>query len=314
MSVSASAATIYIPRILSINTEFDVANIFDNFEIGCVSRVDFTAIGKKPGFKEEEESNMRAAFVHIEYFYNSKLAVEIQEALEQEKEYRLYISDFNYWMLLKTKTPVKATNMNIHQIVDNCRYLEGIVEKQQKQIEDLTKLLSNIQGEVYQLIGGLYNQTTQAGSIEIHVAHLYNDKIDVENGKVNTSNWSIWPTTRQGDYLEKQVEKIMAKLNISDCDSEIDNNENYYSHDHSHSHSHDDCGCGCDNDSYDSDDIGCVYKRKMEEHANNLLGQKRSYESDSDSDSNSDSNSNSNSDSANESERVKNSSTLCGNE
>jgi hypothetical protein len=290
--MSAIAATIYIPRILSILNEFDVANIFGNFEIGFVSRVDFTAIGKKPGFKEEEESNVRAAFVHVQYFYDTKLGDEIQEALEQEKEYRLYISDTSYWMLLKTKTPVKATNMNIHQVVDNCRYLEGIVEQQQKQIEEMSTLIKCLQGEVYQLIGGLYNQSTQNDMIKFHIAHLYNDKEEADKyaETTNSSKWNIWPTTRQGDYLEKQVEKIMTKLNISDCDSDSDN------------------------DSYDSDDISCVYKRKMEEHANNLLGQKRSYESDSDSDNDNNSNSNSNSDSSNESERVKNSSTLCGNE
>ncbi len=289
--MSSVVATIYIPRILSYFTEEQIARVFINYDIGNVARVDFNAIGKKPGFKEEEESNVRCAFVHINHFYNSVVSNEIQKALEEEKEYRLQLNNNSYWILLKTKTPVKATNMNIHQIVDNCRYLEGIVEQQQKQIEEMSTLIKCLQGEVYQLIGGLYNQTTQEGSIEIHVAHLYNDKIDVENGKANTSNWSIWPTTRQGDYLEKQVEKIMAKLNISDCDSA--SAENYYSHDHSHNHSHDDCGCGCECDRYDSD-------------ANNLLGQKRSYESDSDSDNDDNSNS--------ESERVKNSSTLCGNE
>jgi hypothetical protein len=291
MSASVTAATIYIPRILSILTEFDVANIFGNFEIGFVSRVDFTAIGKKPGFKEEEESNVRAAFVHVQYFYDTKLGDEIQAALEKEKEYRLYISDTSYWMLLKTKTPIKATNMNIHQVVDNCRYLEGIVEQQQKQIEEMSTLIKCLQGEVYQLIGGLYNQSTQTNMIEYHIANLYNDKENIKKYAETTdiSKWDIWPTTRQGDHLEKQVEKIMAKLNISDSDIDSDS---YYS----------------DSDSYDSDDIGCVYKRKMEEHANNLLGQKRSYKSDSDSDNDD------NSDSANESERVKNSSTLCGNE
>lgn len=283
MSASVTAATIYIPRILSYFTECDIANIFGNFEIGFVSRVDFNAIGKKPGFKEEEENNVRAAFVHINYFYNSKLGDKVQEALNQEKEYRLQINNNSYWILLKTITPVKATNMNIHQIVDNCRYLEGIVEQQQKQINELTKLVSNIQSEVYQLLGGLFNQETQSASLKYSIATLHNQEVNVNELGQNTSKWGIWHTTRQGDYLEKQVEKIMEKLNISDGDSESEN-------------------------------IKDVYKRKLQEHLDILLGQKRAYESDSDSDSDNDDNSNSNSDSANESERVKNSSTLCGNE
>ena len=215
---------IYIPRIAVTFTEYNIVLLFNNFDIARVSRVDFTSIGKKPGFIEEPtevtelNTNFRAAFVHIEAFYGSQLADDIKQALETEECYKLQVSEKSFWMLLKAANPIKETKMNIHQIVDNCRYLEGIVEAQQKQIEaqqkqieELTRITSRVEGEVYQLFGGLFNQTTQRGTLNFHLAMLgveTNEDFRVPN----TSKWDIWPTTRQGDENERRIEELEKKL------------------------------------------------------------------------------------------------------
>ena len=218
------SACIYVPRMPVAVTDYNIVLTFNNFEIGRVSRVDFTAIGKKPGFIEEPtevtelNTNFRAAFVHIEAFYGSQLADDIQKALETEKCYKLQVSEKSFWMLLKATNPIKETKMNIHQIVDNCRYLEGIVEAQQKQIEaqqkqieQLTRITSRVEGEVYQLFGGLFNQTTQRGILNFHLEMLGVDTNEKCN-EPNTSKWDIWPTTRQGDENERRIEELEKKL------------------------------------------------------------------------------------------------------
>lgn len=212
-------------------TDYNVVLTFNNFEIGRVSRVDFTAIGKKPGFVEEPteptelNTNFKAAFIHIDEFYSSQLATDVKSALETGECYKLQVTEKSFWMLLKATTPVKETKMNIHQIVDNCRYLEGIVESQQKQIEaqqkqieQLLKVTSSIEaqvdrieGEVYQLFGGLYNQSTQAGTLNFHLEMLGIDTNE-EYKKPNTSKWDIWPTTRQGDELEERMNAVEKQL------------------------------------------------------------------------------------------------------
>ena len=205
-------------------TDYNILLTFNNFEIGRVSRVDFTAIGKKPGFVEEPteptelNTNFKAAFIHIDEFYSSQLAEDVKTALETGECYKLQVSEKSFWMLLKATTPVKETKMNIHQIVDNCRYLEGVVEAQQKQIEaqqkqinELINVTERVKSEVYQLFGGLYNQSTQKGTLNFHLEML-GINTDGQYKEPNTSEWDIWPTTRQGDKLEERMDAVEKQL------------------------------------------------------------------------------------------------------
>jgi hypothetical protein len=41
-----------------------------------------------------------------------------------------------YWLVLKNKSPVQPTLMNVHQIVENSRFLEEKLENQEKIIEE----------------------------------------------------------------------------------------------------------------------------------------------------------------------------------
>lgn len=140
--------SIYIPRLPVKVTEYDIAVMFNNYEIGNVERIDFNALGKKPGFAEEPEGEYKVAFVHIGHFHNSTLARNVKNTLELGECYRLQTSERNFWMLLKASNPIKSTKMNIHQIVDNCRYLEGLVEKQEKTIDELTKAVALLQEQM----------------------------------------------------------------------------------------------------------------------------------------------------------------------
>ena len=234
------SACIYVPRMPVAVTDYNIVLTFNNFEIGIVSRVDFTAIGKKPGFVEEPteptelNTNFKAAFIHIHEFYSSQLATDVQSALETGECYKLQVSEKSFWMLLKATTPVKETKMNIHQIVDNCRYLEGVVEAQQKQIEaqqkqieaqqkhidNLSSQVGRIEGEVYQLFGGLFNQTTQKGTLNFHLEMLGIDT-DGRYKEPNTSKWDIWPTTRQGDELEERMDALEKQLASASLEKKV---------------------------------------------------------------------------------------------
>ena len=58
--------------------------------------------------------------------------------------------------------------MNVHQIVENGRYLENLLENQSKKIEEQDKTIKELENKfkgieavVLQLICGLFNQETQ---------------------------------------------------------------------------------------------------------------------------------------------------------
>jgi hypothetical protein len=92
--------------------------------------------------------------------------------------------------------------MNNPQIVENCRFLE-------RKVTELSDQLEGARNVIYQLIGGLFNQETQSGIIDMHNDSLFPEceqkfKYDMKE--------SIWPTTRQGDELERRVADLEKKL------------------------------------------------------------------------------------------------------
>ena len=218
-----SYTSIYIPRMSTHHTVASIKNIMSSFNIGTVERVDFTPINKKPGFGENVDQIVMSAFVHFSdpvlgldncYNYRSDSIlgdIDFWDAITNDQSYRLQVTRNEYWICLKNKSPVRYTMMNIHQVVENGRYLENLIQEQNAEIKNLReiieeqqKTIQGIQGVVYQFIGGIYNQSTQSGTIDTHLNNMgiSNDTSD------NTSKWGIWPTTRQGDECEKRIEKL----------------------------------------------------------------------------------------------------------
>lgn len=229
-----SYVSIYIPRMSTVWTEYGVKIVMERMKVGTVSYVDFTPIHKKPGFGEDIDSVM-SAFVHFEdplfgmdgkYHCMSGFPLnEFWTAIENGKSYKIQACPEEYWICLKNKNPIKRTLMNIHQVVENGRYLENLVTSQAEEIKNLKETVDNLRQTVYQLLGGLYCQRTQGGVLNIHVKNIGCS----DNGRVlenDTHPFGIWPTTRQGDQNSKRIEKIEETLrNITNFDLDCFNDE-----------------------------------------------------------------------------------------
>jgi hypothetical protein len=196
--------------------------------IGTVSYVDFTPINKKPGFGEDVDSVVMSVFVHFSdpiidengnynspsynnYFMNRMF----WDTIESGKPYKITLDTNEYWICLKNKSPIKRTIMNIHQVVENGRYLENLIMEQANEIKNLKEIVEKqeevvrgVHDVVYQLIGGLYCQEKQKGMINTHLSVLgishSNNPLDYEN----SHSFTIWPTTRQGDDNSRRIEHI----------------------------------------------------------------------------------------------------------
>ena len=151
------ATSIYIPRMSVNHTEDTIRKIMHEFRIGTVSHVDFIPINKKPGFVEKFDQVMMSAFVYFSDpwlssaddmydFKNEKYNGNIQfwNGIAAGDARQLRISPKEYWICLKNKKPVQRTIMNIHQVVENGRYLENLVQEQAKKIEELERKLECI--------------------------------------------------------------------------------------------------------------------------------------------------------------------------
>lgn len=205
--------SIYIPRMKNSHSYKNVENIIASANIGTVTRIDFIPLNKKPGFREIMDNKYKSAFIYIikkeegNNSFWSKLNDKNNDACIIIRTSN-GIKTGEYWICLKNKNPIQETMMNVHQIVDNGRRLEEIVEKQALEIEELKKQNKIIVQAIYQLHGGLYNQTTQAGSLETVNNILFDIKDDEISQEPDKSKWTIWPTTRQGDNNEKRIEKL----------------------------------------------------------------------------------------------------------
>ena len=227
--------SIYIPRVSVDHTDNSIAYYMNFHCIGYVSHVDFTPINQKPGFGEIVNQVYKSAFVHFSdpclctdkmyrfehRSYNGN--VEFWNTIGSGQPYKLQISSDEYWLCLKNKNPVKRTMMNIHQVVENGRHLEGLIEAQAKtiqeqadRIEALERKLEGTHNVVYQLLGGLFHQQRQNGILSTHLDNLFCRKIG-EYRNHDGSKWDIWPTTRQGDECEKKIADLEDKLkNLED--------------------------------------------------------------------------------------------------
>ncbi len=201
--------------------EESVKNVMANYGIGTVSYVDFTPINKKPGFKENLSDNLKSAFVHFSdpmmssydnnYHYNSRSTLGNENfwniVLYRDGPYKLQISFGEYWLCFENINPVQRTLMNVHQIVENGRHLENLIEEQSETIKKLENKLEGLHNVVYQLVGGLFNHKTQAGIMANHLHHImgFNNCSSLDK---DTSKWDISPTTRQGDENERRIESL----------------------------------------------------------------------------------------------------------
>lgn len=219
-----SITSIYIPRISASLSDCQIADEFHNFRIGQVRRVDFIPIGKKPGFDEKTDQVVKSAFVHFRHYYYNELTLEIMGKLMDGESHRIYpaCGKGEYWVLLKSTNSIPDTMMNAAQIVENCRLLETKVVEQAATIAKLEKeteeKIARIDGVLRQLLGGLFNHTTQSSILNIHQAMLsgeipYCGELDLEN---------INPTTRQGDDLERRLANLEADMRFNVASNNAD--------------------------------------------------------------------------------------------
>lgn len=238
-SIMSSFASIYIPRMCFSWTEEEIREDMACRNIGNVSYVDFTPINKKPGFGEDVDKVVKSAFIHFHFIFIENLNQEFWNKIESGQPYKLQVTTREYWICLKNKNPIQRSLMNIHQVVENGRYLENLITEQGKELKNLKetveeqkKIIDGLHMTVYQLLGGLYCQRTQGGILNEHLKTIgfgsggYNVKDDTHPER-------IWPTTRQGDKNAERIARlehlishhIKPEVLMADChcpDEEMD--------------------------------------------------------------------------------------------
>lgn len=156
MANSFINSSIYIPRMSVDHSEEYIRYIMNYYKIGRVSYVDFTPINKKPGFNENVSQVFVSAFVHFsdpwllsngQYSYHTQNEfnnIDFWNLIANGQSYKIQLSNDEYWLCLENKNPVQRTMMNIHQIVENGRHLEAIIEAQSNKIKQLEESMEHM--------------------------------------------------------------------------------------------------------------------------------------------------------------------------
>lgn len=225
--------SIYIPRMSVYHTQESISMIFNQESIGFVSHIDFTSVNKKPGFCENIVDDVKSAFVHFSYIIKENDI--FWSVIEENNPFKLQLRDNEFWICLKNKKPIQRTYMNIHQVVENGRYLENLIKEQNDDIKNLLEIIENqqkkingIDNVVYKLVGGLFNRDSQTKTIDNHFESM-GIQCYTTGEDNNYSKWINLPTTRQGDSNEERIqklEKIIEKMN--DFNYECFDNDNDY--------------------------------------------------------------------------------------
>jgi len=182
--------------------------------MGRVSRIDFTSINKKPGFCENVDDVFKSAFVHFDSLYDNLKTTGLLMNFKNDMSYRFHPTVIQeYWILLKAKNPIQGTLMNNAQIVENCRYLEKKVQDQDETIKKLEEKLEGVHQVVYQLVGGLFNHSTQARILDEHLNIMFpNARYHCDKEVEDSSKWTHWPTTHQGEECERRIEALEQQI------------------------------------------------------------------------------------------------------
>jgi hypothetical protein len=91
-------------------------------------------------------------------------------------------------------------------------YCDSVPDSDEQRIDGLENKLGRVQETVYQLLGGLFNQSTQCAILHTHISLLNGHDNDNEE-QINPE--LLYPTTRQGDHHEAEIQLLkhqVAKL------------------------------------------------------------------------------------------------------
>jgi uncharacterized coiled-coil protein SlyX len=219
------------------NSKEEVVEVFKT--LGTVIRVDFININKKPGFVENVNAPLKAAFVHL--INLTELGKRVNNMVSEGQTHKIgqgvHSSDSEYWLILQAHSPIQETMMNRSQIVENCRILEKKVNEQsttiqtlELKVESLQQDLDGVKNVLYQLLGGLYHQRDQSSILNVHLQQLY-PHYQACGSDENVSEWDIWPTTRQGDNNQVRIaalEKKLAEIYVEEYQQDNEDKEVSY--------------------------------------------------------------------------------------
>lgn len=213
---------IYIPRIDEKHSEHDVKILFANFSIGLVDFVDFVST-KDPVTKEIK---YYSAFLKLTewnpdgYWFN-KIIVE--------KQNKIQISPFEFWVLLPAKTMISRSKVNTHQLVAYTDELYVRVEEIEKSVTETMTISS----EHFKTL--LHKTEAQAAQIDklMKIVQIQAEKLEQINAVLfekKDEEISSRPRALTIEDLNQDQDQDQDQITCDKCSMEFDTEKQLYFH------------------------------------------------------------------------------------
>jgi hypothetical protein len=147
--------SIFIPTVpvSVLDTEY-LSWVFEGLlKIGKVKRVDIVCKNK--------EKNQHMAFVHFESWNDSIATHTLRNMIEENNHVDIYGGNYNtsihmhyphlFLRLMVNNTPIKETEMNIHQLAANMEMAEATIADQRDTINEMLKELADAKSRIESL-------------------------------------------------------------------------------------------------------------------------------------------------------------------
>lgn len=133
--------SVYVPYVGVHHNKISVINIFHEFQLGQVDRVDFVKHKDTPGFE---------LFVHF-FPYSSLTMNELIQHHSMGGGYRIMVDVSEPWYICKNHNPIPDTTLNIHQLAQQSKLLEKKMKELEKAINiipEITETLKSLNGRI----------------------------------------------------------------------------------------------------------------------------------------------------------------------
>lgn len=125
LSFTTDIMSFYIPYVTKEWDEEEIRGLFSNLSIGLVDRVDFFDNANRSA--NGTRAWALSAFVHLKYWFCSRYADLVYDAIETTGQWKLYIHNQpgKYFVLRKmTCEKIPATHLNVHQLAAKMSEME----------------------------------------------------------------------------------------------------------------------------------------------------------------------------------------------
>ena len=199
--------------------------------IGDVRRVDFIQL--ESNNLSNPLNNFQSAFIHMECFYLTNVADNIQETVFiYDDHYKLWVGNDEFWWLMKNINPVADTHLNIHQVAENTRLLEkkvadqeAIIKRQSEQLDRLQNVVDHVVGKFDELVNIESDKTFAAAIDDLYYGIRSPDKYmwltedDDQDDNTSTTHSSMPSLVEQTNLMVLNPDNILDNLSISTNDS-----------------------------------------------------------------------------------------------